>query len=54
MVLSLLKRKQTALVLQDILAIASALGIPVFNLAKPDAEQRLDFLVESTRTVSNS
>ena len=36
------------------IAIASALGIPVFNLAKPDAEQRLDFLVESTRTVSNS
>lgn len=30
------------------IAIASALGIPVFNLAKPDAQQRLTFLVEST------
>lgn len=30
------------------IAIASALGIPVFNLSKPDAQQRLTFLVEST------
>ena len=32
------------------IAIASAVGIPVFNLAKSDAEQRLDFLIEGTRT----
>lgn len=31
------------------IAIASAVGIPVFNLAKSDAEQRLDFLIEGTR-----
>lgn len=35
------------------IAIASAVGIPVFNLAKPDAEQRINMLVESTRTVFN-
>lgn len=29
------------------IAIASALGIPIFNLANPDALQRLNFLVES-------
>lgn len=35
------------------IAIASALGIPIFNLAKSDAEQRLNFLVESTTNGQN-
>lgn len=33
------------------IAIASGVGIQIFNLAKPDAEQRLKFYVESTRNV---
>lgn len=35
------------------IAIASALGVPIFNLAKSDAEQRLNFLVESTTNGQN-
>ncbi len=30
------------------IAIASAIGIPIFNLGKPDAEQRLKLYLEST------
>lgn len=35
------------------IAIASAIGIPVFNLGKPDTEQRLNFYLESLVHVEN-
>ena len=31
------------------IAIAGALGIPIFNLARPDTEDRINFIIESAR-----